>query len=97
MMVPSGRSYVRHDPEPVVHRVTQTLLAAQIPLGGLDGDMAEQELNLFQFAAARQAWGAFRFRKNPHASRFFGNVANAGWATGPFIILRNLHKLLTSL
>src|SRR5271166_3255325 len=43
------------DLEPVVHRMTQILLAAEIPLGGLDRDMAEQELNLFQFAAVAVA------------------------------------------
>ena len=32
--------------------MAQILFAAQIPLGGLHRDMAEQELNLFQFAAA---------------------------------------------
>jgi hypothetical protein len=46
---------LRHYLEPVVHRVTQILLAAQIALRGLDRDMAEPELNLFQFAAALRA------------------------------------------
>jgi hypothetical protein len=32
--------------------MAQILIAAQIPLGGLHGNVAEQELNLFQFAAA---------------------------------------------
>ena len=41
----------REDLEPVIHRVTQVLLASQITLRSLDGDMAEQELNLFQFTA----------------------------------------------
>jgi hypothetical protein len=49
----------RRDLEPVVHRVTQILLAAQIALRGLDGDMAEQELNLFQFAAEALCGGAW--------------------------------------
>ena len=35
----------------VVDGVTQLLLAAQIPLGRLDGDVSEQELNLVQFTA----------------------------------------------
>jgi hypothetical protein len=42
----------RSDLEPIIHRMAQILLATQIPLCGLDRDMAEQELNLFQFAAA---------------------------------------------
>jgi len=50
-----GACDLRHDLEPVVHRVTQILLAAQIALRRLDRDMAEQELNLFQFAAAAVA------------------------------------------
>lgn len=41
--------------EPVVHRVAEILLAALIGLGSLHGDMAEEELNLFQFADAAQA------------------------------------------
>jgi hypothetical protein len=45
----------RCDLEPIVNRVTQILLAAQISLRGLDRDMAQQELNLFQFAAASVA------------------------------------------
>ena len=45
----------REDLEPVVHRLTQVLFASQVALRGLDRDMAEQELNLFQFAAVAVA------------------------------------------
>ena len=35
----------------VVHGLSESLCAAQVPLGGLDGHVAEQKLNLFQLAA----------------------------------------------
>lgn len=40
-------SSLRCDLKPVIHRMAQILLAAQIPFRGLDRDMGEQELNLF--------------------------------------------------
>ena len=43
------------DLESVIHRVRQILFAAKITLGGLHGDVAEEELNLLQFAAADMA------------------------------------------
>jgi hypothetical protein len=39
------------DADPIVHGVSKTLLAAKIPLGRLDGDVAQQELDLVQFAS----------------------------------------------
>ncbi len=33
--------------EPIIHRMSQVLFAAKIPLCRLDRRMAEQELNLF--------------------------------------------------
>jgi hypothetical protein len=41
--------------EAVVYRVPEILLAAQVSFGGLNRRMAEQELNLLQFTAARMA------------------------------------------
>jgi hypothetical protein len=35
----------------VVHGLSESLCAAQVPLGGLDGHVAEQKLNLLQLAA----------------------------------------------
>src|SRR5580692_9332195 len=39
----------------IVHRMPEILFAAEIPFRCLDRCMAEQELNLLQFAAARVA------------------------------------------
>ena len=52
MQIQSAPATRAEDLEPVVYRVTQILLASQIALRGLDRNMAEQELNLFQLAAA---------------------------------------------
>ena len=38
-------------PRAVVHGLSESLCAAQVPLGGLDGHVAEQKLNLLQLAA----------------------------------------------
>ena len=46
-----GNGYVSQ-PEQVVHRMPEVLLASEIALGGLHGCMAQQELNLLDFAAA---------------------------------------------
>jgi hypothetical protein len=48
----SRASNHRRDLEPVIHRLAQILFATQIPLCSLHRDTVEQELNLFQFAAA---------------------------------------------
>jgi hypothetical protein len=42
-------SNVGLDADPVIHRVLKALLTAQIPLSRLDGDVAEQKLDLVQF------------------------------------------------
>jgi hypothetical protein len=36
---------------PAIHRVAKALLAAEVPLGRLNGHMTEKELDLFQLAA----------------------------------------------
>ena len=39
-------------PQIIIHRDSYLLIGAQIPLGGLDRGVAEQELDLLQIAAA---------------------------------------------
>jgi hypothetical protein len=39
------------DSDPVVDGISKMLLAAKIPLGRLDGDVPQQELDLVQFAS----------------------------------------------
>jgi hypothetical protein len=39
----------------IVDRITETLLAPEVAFRGLDGDMTQQKLNLFQFAASLMA------------------------------------------
>ena len=41
---------IRLDPDRIVDGVSEPLLAAQVPLGGLHANVPEQELNLLQFA-----------------------------------------------
>ncbi len=48
---PYEGSAVGLDADQVVDRVSKTLLTAKIPLGRLDGHVAQQELNLVQFPA----------------------------------------------
>jgi hypothetical protein len=43
-------SALRFDPDAIIDGGTNALLAAQIPLGRLNGDMPEKKLNLLQFA-----------------------------------------------
>jgi len=42
-------------PEQIVHGMSQVLLAAKVAFRRLHGSVAQQELNLLQFAAARMA------------------------------------------
>ena len=46
---------IRFDPQSVVHGNPELLLASEIPLGRLNGDMSEQELDLVQFATREVA------------------------------------------
>jgi hypothetical protein len=61
-LLPDGRPFFRYrsdgalfalwfDPDSVVHGRADALLAAEISLGGLDRNMAKQELNLLKFAS----------------------------------------------
>jgi hypothetical protein len=47
----SASSGIGFDSQSVVHRNPELLLASEVALGRLDGDVAEQELDLIQFAA----------------------------------------------
>jgi hypothetical protein len=40
-----------HDPQLIIHRLNQVLLHAEVFLGGLDGGMAQQHLDLFEVAS----------------------------------------------
>src|SRR5579864_7288497 len=53
----------RHVPQPeqIVYRVSEVLLAAEVAFGRLNGSMAEQELNLLDLATA----GMAEFRAGP--------------------------------
>jgi len=48
------------DTDPVVDRVSKALLTAKIPLGRLDGDVAEQKLDLLQFTSGITAQAGAR-------------------------------------
>jgi hypothetical protein len=39
------------NPQLIIHRLNQVLLHAEVFLGGLDGGVAEQHLNLFEVAS----------------------------------------------
>jgi hypothetical protein len=68
----------------VVHGIPQPLFAAQIPFGGLDADMSQQELNLFDFSPSfvtqARACAAKVVRRNVRhsatAGSLFGNTPN---------------------
>jgi hypothetical protein len=46
---------IRSQVEAIIHRASEVLLAAQIPLGRLHRRMSQQELNLLQLASAVMA------------------------------------------
>jgi hypothetical protein len=56
---PLGRygqdSALRFDADSIIDGAANALLAAQVPLGRLDGDVPEKKLNLLQFATRRMA------------------------------------------
>jgi hypothetical protein len=45
----------RLDTDPIVYSTANPLFAAEVALGRLDRDMAQKELDLFQFATCRVA------------------------------------------
>jgi hypothetical protein len=54
-MALTSRSACRDNHKTIIHRIAEILFATEIPLCSLHGDVTEQELYLFQFAAARVA------------------------------------------
>jgi hypothetical protein len=58
----------------VVYRLLEILLAAQISLGSQDRNMAEKELNLFQFPAIDVAEFCARSPEIPRFSSFLRKV-----------------------
>jgi hypothetical protein len=64
----SWSSGIRFDTQSVVHGNPQLLLASKVALRRLDGDVAEHELNLIQFAAGKMATRAQVRRRSCGAS-----------------------------
>lgn len=50
-----GAPLFKLDFDPVIHRLDKVLLDTQVPLGGLNGGVAEQELDLFQLPSGLAA------------------------------------------
>ena len=67
-MIPRLRLSKDSQFDPVIRCVHQILLGAQVPLGRLHGRMAQQQLDLFQFAAGRAAQLGARPTTMPHAA-----------------------------
>jgi hypothetical protein len=59
---------LRFNADPVIHRPTNPLFTAEVTLGGLDGNVAEEELNLFQLPAGNMAQLGARAPLMPHAA-----------------------------
>jgi hypothetical protein len=47
---PGSRSGIRFDAEPIVHGTSELLFTSEVPLRGLDGDVAQEKLDLLEFA-----------------------------------------------
>src|SRR5208283_3630573 len=79
----------RVEREPVVHGVPEVLLAAEVTLCSLNRRVAEQELNLFKFAAASvtylRAGPAQIMRRNVLQSDAFAAVSH----NAPYKVLRD--------
>ena len=56
------------DADPVIHGGTNALLAAEVSLRRLNGDVPEKELNLFQFTARSVAQSSTGPTPMPHAA-----------------------------
>ncbi|MGH9423662.1 MAG: hypothetical protein ACRD3J_27055 [Thermoanaerobaculia bacterium] len=52
---PRSRSGIRFDAKPIVHRTSELLFTADGPLCGLDGDVAQEKLDLLEFATGQMA------------------------------------------
>ena len=69
---------IRFDAEPIVHGASELLLASEIPLRRLDGDVAEEELDLLEFATGQVAQPAHVRRRSCGASFSMPACAAAG-------------------
>ncbi len=49
-MTPKSHPLIFHT-QPIVYRLVEVLLRAEVAFGGLDGSVAEQELDLLEFAS----------------------------------------------
>jgi hypothetical protein len=56
------------DTDFVVHGFPKLLLAAEVPLGSLNRNATQQELNLFQFSPCSMTETGTRSSKMPHAA-----------------------------
>ncbi len=49
------RASAELEPDPIIHRISERLFGPEITLGGLDGSMPKQDLDLFQVATRAAA------------------------------------------
>ena len=70
-----GNARLWLDADPVVHRSANSLFTSEITLGGLHGNMSEEELDLLQLSSCRMA--QLRTRA-PQVVRSETREANAG-------------------
>jgi hypothetical protein len=61
-------SALRFNADPIVDGSANALLAAEVSLGRLDGDVPEEKLNLLQFATRSMAEPRTRPTAIPHAA-----------------------------
>ena len=100
----------RSQPERIVHGDGDCLLRAEVALGGLDGGVPEQELDLFELAAGfaaelgasapevvrAQVWNADLLGRAPdHVPHRPGGDAASGRSSRPLSILASASQLST--
>jgi hypothetical protein len=59
---------IRFNADPIIDREPNALFRSQILFRGLDGDVTQQHLNLFQFAAGRLTESRAGAPEMPHAA-----------------------------
>ena len=57
-------------PDPIIHSTTNPLFAAEVPLSRLDRDMAQNELDLFQFCHLPRSKAARMFDVDRESQAF---------------------------
>lgn len=85
---PALCSAVGLDADPVVDRVFEPLLAAKIPLGRLDGDVAQQKLDLVQLASGLAAQAGTGSTQVMRGQIFNGRSLGAVFGNMPYDPLR---------